>query len=236
MTCLAACEALLTGKSWIEASRIGSKGCGANMRVMPVGIVSIAPVTRAAIAQFQAAITHGHPTGLAAADLTAFVVADLGNGGQPADLPNRIRKYAMSQREVYHTDWLGELWRRAVVFPTSVAYISYGWDECLGVLDKLDVTLQKMDQVTDPCLSTGEGWIAEEAFATALLCFLLFPNDPLAVIRKAALTSGDSDSIACIAGSFTGAYHGLDAWPSDWVERIEYRDRLLSMSKALNIY
>lgn len=73
----------------------------------------------------------------------------------------------------------------------------------------------------------GEGWIAEEAFASALLCFLLFPDDPVAAIRRAAYSSGDSDSLACLAGAFAGAHHGADAWPADWVERIEHRDELL---------
>ena len=54
------------------------------------------------------------------------------------------------------------------------------------------------------------------------------------MIRRAAVTSGDSDSIACIAGAFAGAYHGIDAWPVDWVERIEYRDRILAIGEALS--
>jgi ADP-ribosylglycohydrolase len=54
----------------------------------------------------------------------------------------------------------------------------------------------------------------------------LFPNDPVAVLNRAAVTSGDSDSIACLAGSFVGAYLGIDAWPQGWQERIEYRSRL----------
>jgi ADP-ribosylglycohydrolase len=48
----------------------------------------------------------------------------------------------------------------------------------------------------------------------------------VAVVRRAAVTSGDSDSIACLAGAFAGAHLGLDAWPEDWIERIEYRDGL----------
>jgi ADP-ribosylglycohydrolase len=65
-----------------------------------------------------------------------------------------------------------------------------------------------------------------------LLCFLLFPDDPVAAIRRAALTSGDSDSIACLTGAFAGAYHGLAAWPADWIERIEYHDELAAMGRA----
>jgi ADP-ribosylglycohydrolase len=237
-TCLSACEALIDGKPWVEASQVSSKGCGANMRVMPVGLLNVDGVTRAAIAQFQAAITHGHPTGLAAADLTAWVIADLAHGGDVNTLAARVRAYAESQREVYHETWLGELWDRAaryaVLFNNAQMYIRYGWNECLAVLDKLDAALIKGDRDSDPCLATGQGWIAEEAFGTALLCFLLFPDDPVAVIRRAAVTKGDSDSIAAIAGAFAGARHGLDAWPADWVRRVEYREHLLTISKGLD--
>jgi ADP-ribosylglycohydrolase len=233
-TCLEACEQLIEGKIWTDASQISSKGCGANMRVMPAGLLDIEAKTRAKIAQFQAAYTHGHPTGLAAADLTAFVIADLAESGDVLKLPERVRAYAQSQREIYHADWLGNLWERAIVMTTPQQYIAHGWDECLAVLDKLDDALIKMDRYADPCLATGAGWVAEQAFATALLCFLMYPDDPVAVIRRAAVTSGDSDSIACIAGSFAGAYHGIDAWPAEWVERIEYRNRLLNMSAKLH--
>lgn len=233
-TCLSSCERLIKGESWVQATDISSKGCGANMRVQFVGLIDVGATTRAAIAQYQAAYTHGHPTALAAADLTAFVIADLGRGGDHVTLPQRTREYAESQREVYHADWLGDLWKRATMMDDEKAFIAHGWNECLGVLDRLDDAMLRLDRTGDPCLATGAGWVAEQAFGTALLCFLLFPDDPVAVVRRAAVTSGDSDSIACIAGAFAGAYCGLDAWPHDWLERIEYHDRIAKLARALN--
>jgi ADP-ribosylglycohydrolase len=82
-------------------------------------------------------------------------------------------------------------------------------------------------------MQTGAGWVAEEAFATGLLCFLLFPEEPERVIRHAAVSSGDSDSIACLAGAFAGAHCGINAWPADWRERIEYRERLNRLGNDL---
>lgn len=111
-------------------------------------------------------------------------------------------------------------------------FIARGWDECLGVLDRLDAAVAAGDRRGDPCLATGAGWIAEEALATGLLCFLLFADDPVAAVRRAATTSGDSDSIACLAGAFAGAAWGLDAWPEDWRRRIEYRDDLDRLAAA----
>lgn len=74
MTCLHACVALAGGVSWREATQVGSKGCGANMRVTPVGLVTgLSDDQFGGTAQLQAAFTHGHPTALAASELTAYV-------------------------------------------------------------------------------------------------------------------------------------------------------------------
>ena len=237
MTCIRACERLEQGVAWQQATIMASKGCGANMRVAPVGVLpsgqdGVSAETRAAIAQFQAALTHGHPTGLAAADLTARAIADLVAGVEPALLPQRLRAYALSQRTHYHEAWLGALWEQAASFSSPQEYIAHGWDECLQVLDRLDLALQVMDRTTDPCLQTGAGWIAEEAFATGLLCFLLYPTDPIAAIRRAVVSSGDSDSIACLTGAFAGAYHGLAAWPTEWIARIEHFEQLAMLGNT----
>src|SRR4051812_20617891 len=40
MTCLRACGDLALGMPWTQATVAGSKGCGANMRVAPVGLVT----------------------------------------------------------------------------------------------------------------------------------------------------------------------------------------------------
>ena len=236
MTCMNACDLLSVGMPWREATVKNSKGCGANIRVQPVGLLQsgtggVTETTRAAIAQFQAALTHGHPTALAASDLTAATIAFLAQGSVPGELPHALREYARSQRSVYHEEWLGDLWQRPMI-ESPQQFIARGWDECLGSLDTLDAALTAMDRTDDPCRVTGEGWVAEEAFVTGLLCFLLYPNDPVAAIRRAAVSSGDSDSIACLTGAFAGTHCGLSAWPADWAGRIEYRERLAVLSAA----
>jgi ADP-ribosylglycohydrolase len=231
MTCLQACEALRDGRPFVDATVINSKGCGANMRVQPVGLLGAPEATRAGLAQLQAALTHGHPTALAAADLTAAAIAWLADGEAPAALVGRLLDYATAQRETYHAAWLGALWQRPGV-ASPADFIARGWDECVAVLERLRTAVRAGDRASDPCVATGEGWIAEEAFATGLLCFLLFPDDPVAALRRAAVTAGDSDSIACLAGAFSGAHHGVAAWPADWLARIEYRARLTALAEA----
>ncbi|MEU0456196.1 ADP-ribosylglycohydrolase family protein [Streptomyces sp. NPDC006129] len=229
-TCLRACSLLKDeARPWQDASQTGSKGCGANMRVAPLGLVpGLSDEQRAGAAQLQAALTHGHPTGLAAADLTAHAVRLLAQGTEPAALVGLLRSYALENRSHYHERWLGDLWRRAQD-ASPEQFIARGWDECLEILDRLQHAVRTVSPETDPCLATGEGWIAEEALATGLLCFLLFPEEPVTALRRAACTAGDSDSIACLAGAFAGAHLGAEAWPSDWADRIEYRSDLLTL-------
>ncbi|MGA5508479.1 ADP-ribosylglycohydrolase family protein [Streptomyces umbrinus] len=229
-TCLVACEKLKReGLPWQDASQIHSKGCGANMRVAPLGLISgLSDEQRAGAAQLQAALTHGHPTALAASDLTAHAVRLLAQGAEPTGLVGQLRSYAYENRTRYNERWLGDLWTR-FQDPTPTHFISRGWDECLEVLERLQTALRSPSPETDPCLATGAGWIAEEALATGLLCFLLFVDEPVTALRRAACTSGDSDSIACLAGAFAGAYLGADAWPTEWADRIEYQGDLMAL-------
>ncbi|MFD5481716.1 ADP-ribosylglycohydrolase family protein [Streptomyces hawaiiensis] len=229
-TCLRACALLEhADRPWQDASQIHSKGCGANMRVAPLGLVSgLSDEQRAGAAQLQAALTHGHPTALAASDLTAHAVRLLAQGAEPTGLVGLLRSYALENRGRYHERWLGDLWRRAED-PSPGRFIARGWDECLEILDRLQHAVRTVSPETDPCLATGEGWIAEEALATGLLCFLLFVDEPVTALRRAACTAGDSDSIACLAGAFAGAYLGAEAWPTEWADRVEYRTDLLTL-------
>ncbi|MFC9832154.1 ADP-ribosylglycohydrolase family protein [Streptomyces albogriseolus] len=229
-TCLRACHLLSRDdRPWQDASQIHSKGCGANMRVTPVGLApGLTDEQRAGAAQLQSALTHGHPTALAASDLTAHAVRLLAEGAEPTGLIGLLRSYAYENRTRYHEFWLGDLWTRAGD-ASPEQFIARGWDECLEILGRLQEAVRTVSPETDPCKATGEGWVAEEALATGLLCFLLFVDEPLTALRRAACTSGDSDSIACLAGAFAGAYLGADAWPADWASRIEYRDELLTL-------
>lgn len=240
-TCLSACANLSAGKPWVSATVAASKGCGANMRVQPVALLDLArhglsEADRAGIAQLQAAVTHGHPTALAAADLTAMAIVYAADDQPLSALVDRLCAYGRKHEAAYHERWLADLWRRGD--PTDGAsFIAHGFAECDAALARVADAAHDIEHwrslANDPCDATGEGWIAEEALATALLCVLAFPDDPVTMLQRAAVTGGDSDSIACIAGAIAGAHHGLGAWPAAWRERIEYRDELERLSAFL---
>jgi ADP-ribosylglycohydrolase len=202
------------------------------MRVTPIGLVpELSDDELAGAAQLQAGLTHGHPTGLAASELTAYAVKLLRDGLAPEDLVGALRARCAQQRVVYRGEWLDELWKRSPA-RSPESFISVGWDECAAALDRVSAGLAAGDFAGDPCLVTGAGWVAEEALATALYCYLISPGDPVAVVARGAASSGDSDSIACLAGAFVGAALGISAWPAGWRVRIEYRDRLTRLAEA----
>ncbi len=243
-TCLRACRNIQLGNTWIQSTVAGSKGCGANMRVQPVGLMQMhfaAPrETRTGLAQLQAAITHGHPTAVAASALTTETLLALSHGIAPGELLSHLQGFVNNCEKQYLHTWLGDLWKR---FPgqrltddeisSQETYALSGWNECKRVLNWVREAAIRGNRQQDPCIDTGDGWVAEEAWGTGLLCFLLFPEDPVAAIQRAAVTRGDSDSIACLAGAFAGAHLGFEAWPAEWADVIEYGDRLESLSQNL---
>ncbi|WP_026189381.1 ADP-ribosylglycohydrolase family protein [Salinispora mooreana] len=232
MTCLRACGNLALGQPWTQATMVSSKGCGANMRVAPVGLIASYDLdTLAGVAQLQAAMTHGHPTALVASELTAYAVRLLRDGVELPSLPTLLRARTHDQRTVYRDEWLGALWQQpGATSPTD--YLARGWDECQHILDRLDLALASADDGADACRVTGAGWIAEEALATALFCAIRHADAPVSALARAATTSGDSDSIACLTGAFLGAAFGMAAWPESWRDHIEYTGELAAMGAA----
>ncbi len=76
-------------------------------------------------------------------------------------------------------------------------------------------------------------WVGDEAIAIAIYCTLKHKNDFRQAVIAAVNHSGDSDSTGSITGNIIGAYLGIKAIPSHWVEKIELRDVILQISDDL---
>lgn len=203
ITCMTACQKLVDGFDWRDAGVKESKGCGSAMRAAPIGLYYHQDIDRVIeVAAASSVITHGHPTGVAAAAGAAVTVALLLNETQPAELLDQLLEltghldgdYAAEIRQV----------RDALMMDP---------DEAMAML--------------------GEAWVGEEALADALYCFLRSPNDCRQTVLAGANTAGDSDSIACIAGAFSGVYNGIDAIPQAWRDRVENSELLHDLAGAL---
>jgi DNA ligase (NAD+) len=224
-TCLAGCRHLERGASWREAGIKGSKGCGAAMRAAPVGLFfadNDDALLRVSAAQ--SALTHSHPTGIASSVAAAAPVAWLARGNGIDGIIDYTRQLVMR----LDTAMLIELGAD----PDAAAAI--GVSEQLKSLDQLEAALGKEHE--DVCALLGGAWVGEEAVATALWCFIKAEGDFVEAIRRGATSSGDSDSIACIAGSFAGAFLGYEAIreATSMTTRVERHDDLVLLADELH--
>ncbi len=224
-----ACQNLESGIDWRHSGIAYSKGCGANMRVAPLGLLYRRQLDQLRLlSRASAIITHGHPAGLISAEITAFCVAWAAQGISPAEYLDRIAVLKRTSCESWHES-LGDVWIKSHPDPRS--YLEEGWKQLLLALDRIPTALEQ--KPADLCKVMGGGWIAEEALACALACVLEYPADFAAIVRRGANSSGDSDSIASIAGAIAGAYLGVESIPKEWRKRIESRQQLLDCSHQL---
>lgn len=226
-TCMTAIGVLRRGRSWIDASVVRSKGCGANMRTLPTAFLADEHDARGA-SQLQAAMTHGHPTALAATELTALAIRWAAEADHLQELPGRLLAHAERRIRMspYNRRWLGDLGRRRWPLEGWAADTTLGWREAARYVKTAARVAQKPNAPADACLVVGDGWCADDALGAALYFVLRYGHDPVLTISEASRTSGDSDSIACIAGAIVGAFYGEKVWPKRWLNIIERRDDL----------
>jgi ADP-ribosylglycohydrolase len=76
----------------------------------------------------------------------------------------------------------------------------------------------------------GGGWVGEEALAIAVYAMLV--TDDLAdALRLSVNHSGDSDSTGSVCGNLAGAWYGVAAIPADWLDRLELRPAITSLTR-----
>lgn len=206
--CMTGAQNLARGAPWRKAGVPDSKGCGSAMRVAPIGCAFVHDRARLLeVARASSVLTHGHDAGVEGAAAGALLVAMALEGASPdAMLDAVVRECAPRSRD---------------------------FAACLA---KLPGLLAAPPEIALSSRGLGEAWVAEEAIACALYCFLRTPHDYRATVLTAANTDGDSDSIACIAGSISGAFNGASPIPSEWRERVENAGRLRALAADLAAY
>jgi ADP-ribosylglycohydrolase len=203
-TCLTGVARMEQGTHWSRSGVASSKGCGSAMRAAPIGyLYQNDPVKLRHVAHASGICTHGHPTADAACIGAAYLVKLAMDGVPPQNLIPELLDF---------TTGLSEEWDEAILKV----------EQCLDWADE-ERGLNYL----------GKGWIGEEAVALALYCFLKYPGTYEKVVIRGANTSGDSDSIACIGGSISGAYLGVGAIPYRRVKRIEKTEYLEDLATRL---
>ncbi len=207
-TCIRGVNALAAGAPWREAGVKDSKGCGSVMRVAPLGyFYQSNPEQLKIVARSQSWLTHRHLAADAACVGAAYAVKLALDGVPPAEFPARMLAF---------TDGL------SAEFDAAVLRIGHvlAWTDEESAFTHIGPT-------------RGGGWVAEEAVAMALYCVLKHPDDYRAAVVLGANISGDSDTVASIAGGILGARLGPAAVPADWIARLEKRDYYLDLADRL---
>ncbi|MEM7264255.1 MAG: ADP-ribosylglycohydrolase family protein, partial [Planctomycetota bacterium] len=81
----------------------------------------------------------------------------------------------------------------------------------------------------------GNGMAATESCVTAIYLgarFLPLPFEEL--LRFVAAVGGDADTIGAMAGAIWGGSHGASQLPSAMLDRLEDRDRIARLARALH--
>jgi ADP-ribosylglycohydrolase len=207
-TCLTALKA---SKRFGDEARNDSKGCGAIMRIAPIGLIvrianhGTAPLAFT-MASESAKSTHGHVNSTLSSSFFSLVIAHLVQGATLVD--------AISTSKV----WV----ERA--------------DGSHEVVSAIDGALALASSDAAPTPETverlGAGWVAEEALAISLFCALRAESFEQGV-RLAVNHSGDSDSTGSLTGQLLGTLWGADAIPSRWVDQVELRDIIEELARDL---
>lgn len=203
------CQALRSGTPWRQAGAADSKGCGANMRVAPIGLFYEDLDDVCSIARAQAVLTHRHDAAIEGAAAAALLVALALRDTSPAEMHAEVMRRCGGRSSDFDA-----------VFSRVPAVVDADPAHVLVKRGRTEVAL-------------GEGWVAEEAVAAALYCVWRFPDDYRAAVLLAANTDGDSDSLACIAGGISGARLGVAAIPAGWVAGVEDSQHLHQVAARL---
>jgi len=203
-TCLTGAANLENGIHWSKSGVADSKGCGSAMRSAPIGyLYQNNPEKLTEVARASGICTHGHPAADAACIGAAYLVKLALDGVPPENMTSKLLSF---------TEGISGEWNESILKV----------EQCLDWEDE------------EKALSfLGEGWVGEEAVALALYCFLKYPDSYEKVVIRGANTNGDSDSIACIGGSISGAYLGVEAIPVDWINKIESTQYLGDLAARL---
>jgi len=195
---------LKDGIHWSN-SGLNSKTCGSLMRVGILGFIfRNDPEKLIKAASISGRITHTHPAADAASVAGAYAVKLAFDGVEPREMFEPL----LDVTKVISHEFI-----QALENSYNTAYSDIGDEEGLKKL--------------------GQGWYADETFALAYFCILRYPNDYKKAVQTAVNITGDSDSVASVAGGILGARLGIDAVPISWIEALKDKEILEEMVRPL---
>jgi ADP-ribosylglycohydrolase len=188
-----------------------SKGCGAVMRVAPIGLAAGDPAWAFEVASEAGQLTHHHPSGYLSGAYLAAVISGLAVG-QDLDAAMGEADHLLAQAP--------------------------GSDETIAAVAGAREAARLGKPTETMIEGLGGGWVGEEALAIALACTMTADTTTPAGIAealwRAAAHKGDSDSTAAITGNLLGVMVGTAGLPPHWVSQVELRDMVERVATDLH--
>ena len=200
-----ACKHLATGKGW-NKSGVFSSGCGAAIRMPPIGLLYLRNTDALVKAALDACmITHTDPHAKASSVAVAYLIARL----------------VQSNQHTSPGDQVLEIADRVHLFDADMAAL-LRW-----------VTQIVHLRPEEALFEIGTSSDALEVVPAATYCFLKHPRQFAEAVLIAVNAGDASDSIAALTGSFVGAFAGCEAIPAEWREGVEDSKILVAIGEQL---
>lgn len=201
------------GVSWEKAAKdlfggVGSYGNGAAMRIAPVSLFYYDNFEELKkIAVKTAKITHTHPLGVEGAVLQAYAIA-LALNQHPLknlDIENFLQTLQnLAKSEVYKKK-----------------------------IRKIKLLLSEKTNKWKTVLLLGNGIEAFNSVPTAIYSFLANYKSFEDAVAYAVNLGGDTDTIGAMTGAISGAYHGFEAIPERWLNKLENLNYIKSLAEKI---
>jgi ADP-ribosylglycohydrolase len=200
-----ACKHLAAGRSWSK-SGVFSSGCGAAVRMPPIGLLLFRhPESLMRGALDDCIITHNEPRAKAASVAVAYLTARLLQSTPRCSPGDQVLETADFIAHIDHD--LAAMLR----WVTQIVHLSP--EEAL--------------------FEIGTSSDAIEAIPAAVYCFLKHPRQYAAAVLTAVNGGDAADSIAALTGSFVGVSAGVEVVPKHWLEQVENSDVLNGVGENL---
>lgn len=216
-TCLSALSALKDGRPVNN----DSKGCGAVMRIAPIGIFYAAHLNNSIINQCakvtadSARITHLNDLSTLSSVFIALVIFEC------------MRIHVIDRltfRSIIATA-INETLATVPDSPKSKEFIEI-------IQKSLDLAGSSLPD-REAIAQLGEGWVAEETVAIALFSVMRHIRDFEGCLVAAINHDGDSDSTGAVAGNIIGTILGYSGIPDKFRKGLELHDMILSIADDL---
>lgn len=210
------------GKPWYEAG-VPSAGNGTAMRAAPVGLAHLGDSYRIyRDSLLQSVVSHRDSMAIAAATAQAYVVARAA-ATSPNSLAPLTNRLALCVDLALLLDGL-----------EKPGYPLDGSTGAASLHGRIGTELPRFLTADEaPFAAWHNGAYVLGSFPCAVWCFLQSPEAFEETLFTAVDAGHDADTVAAMACTLAGAYHGYSKLPKRLIADLEYHDRLLELADGL---